>query len=379
MSNSNADFIAGTYNRFPIEISHAKGIYVWDKNGNRYIDTFMGIGVMLFGHNHERIVNAMKAKIDRYVHLSNFFLDEDALYVAQRLVKETGRYGKVFFTNSGAESTECALKVISKFKRRGKIVSFVRNFHGRTMKALSITGFDNIRTQFIEDENVVFLPYDVDSVKDFFENEKNISAVFVESVHGSGGLNVIPDAIVEIINKYKREIGFIVVADEVQSGLGRTGRFYAYQHFDIQPDIVTVAKGIGGGLPLGVCIMLDEYADAFNVGEHGSTFAPNPVALAAGRALLDMIDGDLLKHVSEKGELFKNLFSHFGSVNGLGLMRGVKVEKAETLPKINIFIENGLLVNILSNGVVRFLPPLNIKNEEIEEIYQRFSEALRVH
>ena len=379
MSNSNADFIAGTYNRFPIEISHAKGIYVWDKNGNRYIDTFMGIGVTLFGHNHERIVNAMKAKIDRYVHLSNFFLDEDALYVAQRLVKETGRYGKVFFTNSGAESTECALKVISKFKRRGKIVSFVRNFHGRTMKALSITGFDNIRTQFIEDENVVFLPYDVDSVKDFFENEKNISAVFVESVHGSGGLNVIPDAIVKIINKYKREIGFIVVADEVQSGLGRTGRFYAYQHFGIQPDIVTVAKGIGGGLPLGACIMLDEYADVFNVGEHGSTFAPNPVALAAGRALLDMIDGDLLKQVSEKGELFKNLFSHFGSVNGLGLMRGVKVEKAETLHRVNTFIENGLLVNILSNGVIRFLPPLNIKNEEIEEIYQRFSEALRVH
>jgi len=376
MSNSSENFIADTYNRLPIEVSHARGIYVWDKKGNRYIDTFMGIGVILFGHGHERVISAMKEKIDKYVHLSNFFLDEDALYVAERLVKETGRYGKVFFTNSGAESTECAMKVISKIKKHGKIVSFVKNFHGRTLKALSITGFDNIRTQFIDDSNVVFLPYDFKTVKHFIENEKDIAAVFVEVVHGSGGLNVIPREIANLIMEYKNQQGYVLVADEVQSGLGRTGKFYAYQHFDLEPDIITLAKGIGGGLPLGACIMLDEYADTFITGEHGSTFAPNPVALAAGRAVLEMIDENLLKQVSEMGEFFREKFSQIGFVNGLGLMRGVKLENLERVLKVEDFVKHGLLVNILSSGIVRFLLPLNILKEEIEEIYQRFEDAL---
>lgn len=370
-------YIAHTYNRYPIEISHAKGIKVWDNQGKEYIDTFMGIGVLLFGHNHDKVVNAMKEKLERYTHLSNFFLDEDAEIVAERLVKETGREGKVFFTNSGAESTECALKVVRKFKKKGKIVSFVRNFHGRTLKALSVTGFDNIRKQFIDDSDVVFLPYNVENVREFFEREKEISAVFIEVVHGSGGLDVIPNEIIEVIKEYKPLRNYLIIADEVQSGLGRTGKFYAYQYFAIKPDIVTVAKGIGGGLPLGACIMLDEYANAFEKGEHGSTFAPNPVALAGGRAILEMINDKLLNYVVDTGEEFEKLFSdlpNIENVRGLGLMRGVVLKSNNV--EISDFIKEGLLVNILNNGIIRFLLPLNVTFDEVKEIRKKIENVL---
>lgn len=379
-------YLAQTYNRYSIQIDRAKGIKVWDKKGNEYIDTFMGIGVLLFGHNHDNIVNAMKEKMERYVHISNFFLDEDAEFVAKRLVEETKKNGKVFFTNSGTESTECALKVIKKFKKKGKIVSFLRNFHGRTLNALSVTGFDNIRKQFIQDPDVIFLPYDPEKVEEVFKTHE-ISAVFIETIHGSGGLDVIPKEIIETIKFYKSKKEFILVADEIQSGLGRTGKFYAYQYFDITPDIISVAKGIGGGLPLGACILLGNYSDAFEIGEHGTTFAPNPIALAGGKAVLEMIDSKLLKYVWEMGELFENKFRNINNVNeirGLGLMRGV-VLNSNAKVSIDDFLERGLLVNILSNGtsdasstssVIRFLLPMNIKESEIEEIAKIFDSVI---
>lgn len=373
-SGDKMSYIASTYNRYPIQISHAKGIKVWDTEGKEYFDTFMGIGVLLFGHNHERIISAMREKLQRYTHISNFFLDEDAEIIAERLVKETKNEGKVFFTNSGAESTECALKVIRKYRKQGKIVSFIKNFHGRTLKALSITGFENIRKQFVEDQDVVFLPYNVDVVYEFFKQESKIAAVFVEVVHGSGGLDLIPTEIVEIIQSYKAKKNFLIVADEVQSGLGRTGKFYAYQYFDISPDLVTVAKGIGGGLPLGACLMLNEYSDAFEKGEHGSTFAPNPVALAAGKAVLEMITEEVLQYVEKVSIEFENRFydaPYVETIKGLGLMRGIVLKNSFDL-QINDFIKEGLLVNILGNGVIRFLLPLNVTLGELREIRNRF-------
>jgi len=370
-------YVADTYSRFPIHVVRANGMNVWDDEGREYIDTFMGIGVLLFGHNHPVVVQAMKEKMDHYVHLSNFFADDDAEVVAERLVRETGRNGKVFFTNSGAESTECALKVVRKTKKNGKIVSFVKNFHGRTMKSLSITGFDDLRKQFVDEKDVVFLPYDVNVVEEFFERESDIAAVFVEVLHGSGGLDLIPTGIVELINHYKSIRNFMIIADEVQSGLGRTGKFYAYQHFDLKPDLVTLAKGIGGGLPLGACIMLDEFSNVFVNGDHGSTFAPNPVALAGGRAVLSLINDKLLEHVREMGKIFESRFSTLGEVRGLGLMRGVRLTDEITRKlKKEQFLDKGLLVNIISNGVIRFLLPLNVTVEDIDTIFYRFTATL---
>ncbi|MGC8819606.1 MAG: aspartate aminotransferase family protein [Fervidobacterium sp.] len=379
------NYIADTYYRYPIEVSHAKGMYIWDIDGKEYIDTFMGIGVLLFGHNYEKVIEAMKRKMDRYVHLSNFFFDEDAEAIAERLVKESSKGsckdGKVFFTNSGTESTECALKVIRKFKKSGKIVSFLRNFHGRTLKALSITGFDSIREQFISEPDVVFLPYNIDTVREFFESEKDIAAVFVEVVHGSGGLDVIDTEIVKLIKEYKAQRNFILVADEVQSGLGRTGKFYAYQHFDMEPDIITLAKGLGGGLPLGACVLLGEYKDAFTKGEHGSTFAPNPVALAGGRAVLELINDNTLSHVEKMGAIFEEDFNlnFVESIKGMGLMRGLVIKpEVKDIIKITpeLFLQHGLLVNVLGNGVIRLLLPLNITEHESNIVAERFKKVL---
>lgn len=372
-------YLADTYIRFPIKVRNASGVRIWDLDGNEYIDTFMGIGVLLFGHNHPNVIRAMKKKMERYVHLSNFFLDEDAEYVARRLVSETGKGGKVFFTNSGAESIECALKVIEKFRKRnrrkGKIVSFIKNFHGRTLGALRITGFERIRMPFIEDDTeVVFLPYNASEVEVFMKAE-TVDAVFLEVIHGSGGLDTIPGEVVEVIKFYQKVHSFLLVADEVQSGLGRTGKFYGYQHFGLDPDIVTVAKGIGGGLPLGACLMLGELADIFETGEHGSTFAPNPVALAAGRVILQMITPELLEHITKIGKVFKEMFSQFGTVRGLGLMRGVELEKRVTKEE---FLREGLLVNIVGEKIIRFLLPLNVSDDELDEIAKRFSRVLKV-
>ncbi|KAF2958116.1 aminotransferase class III [Thermotoga sp. Ku-13t] len=373
--------ICPVYKPFPIQIDRARGIYIYSTDGKRYIDTFSGIGVLAFGHSDEDIKKAMIEKMERYMHISNFFLDEDAEIVAEKLIQKTGRDGKVFFTNSGAEANEAALKAVKKF-RKGLIVSFERNFHGRTIAALSVTGFDGLRKPFeplLSD--VVFLPHnDVDSFKKLLnERGKEIAAVFLECVHGSGGLNVLDGELAKLIKEARREFGFLLVADEVQAGLGRTGKFFSYQHFDLQPDIVTVAKALGGGLPLGAVLFLEDVADVFGYSEHGSTFAPNPVALAGARIVLNKLTDEFIHRVAEKGRFMKERLLRMGSgiltVKGLGLMIGVEVNVNPEVLK-QVALKNGLLLNVVSGNVVRFLPALNISFDQIEEMLELFERSL---
>lgn len=373
--------ICPVYKPFPIQIDRARGIYIYSTDGKRYIDTFSGIGVLAFGHGDEDIKKAMIEKMERYMHISNFFLDEDAEIVAKKLIERTNRTGKVFFTNSGAEANEAALKAVKK-SRKGLIVSFERNFHGRTIAALSVTGFDGLRKPFeplLSD--VIFLPHnDVDSFEKLLnERGKEIAAVFVECVHGSGGLNVLGGELAKLIKEARREFGFLLVADEVQAGLGRTGKFFSYQHFDLQPDIVTVAKALGGGLPLGAVLFLEDVADVFGYSEHGSTFAPNPVALAGARIVLNKLTDEFIHRVAEKGRFMKERLLRMGSgiltVKGLGLMIGVEVNvNPEVL--MQVALKNGLLLNVVSGNVVRFLPALNISFDQIEEMLELFERSL---
>lgn len=378
-----SEYLSEVYNPFPLEVREAQGVYIFSKDGKKYFDTFSGIGVLAFGHSNPDIKNAIIEKIKRHAHISNFFVDENAPKVAKRLVEKTKRdKGKVFFTNSGAEANEAAIKAVKKLKK-GLLVSFVKNFHGRTIGALSVTGFPKLRDPFTPLLNdVVFLPHnDINAFKNFMENEqKEIAAVFVECVHGSGGLNVIKTELVELINEYKNRKKYLIVADEVQAGLGRTGEFYAFQNFSLKPDIVTVAKSLGGGLPLGAAIFLDDVSNVFSLGDHGSTFAPNPVALAAASVVLDKIDENLLQEVKEKGNYIKRRLQELNNeriveIRGLGLMIGVKVDVDGQKLRQRAF-ENGLLLNVLSENVVRFLPPLNISYSEIEEMLQLFNKSL---
>ncbi|MDK2839637.1 MAG: acetylornithine/N-succinyldiaminopimelate aminotransferase [Thermosipho sp. (in: thermotogales)] len=380
-------FISNTYKRLPIKVKNAKGIWIYDESGEKYLDTFSGIGVLSFGHCDEEINEAISMQIKKYTHISNFFIDENAIFLAKRLVEETKKDGTVFFANSGTEANEAALKAIKKVKK-GIIISFENNFHGRSIGSLSITGFQNLREQFEPLlSKIAFLPFnDSKKLENFIENEgKKISAIFVECVHGSGGLDTVDKDFVEVINKYKDIYDYIVVADEVQAGLGRTGEFYSYQNFNLNPDIVTVAKSLGGGLPLSAAIFTGKYKDVFSVGDHGSTFAPNPVSLAAGKTVINRITKTFLDSVKEKSSYLKNKlltlkknYPIIKEIKGIGLMLGIEINNNNYSEKI---IEYGLnekiLLNVVKGNTIRLLPALNITYNEIDEMLYRLEKVIK--
>jgi acetylornithine/N-succinyldiaminopimelate aminotransferase len=380
-------FISNTYKRLPIKVKNAKGIWIYNESGEKYLDTFSGIGVLSFGHCDEEINEAISMQIKKYTHISNFFINENAIFLAKRLVEETKKDGTVFFANSGTEANEAALKAIKKVKK-GIIISFENNFHGRSIGSLSITGFQNLREQFEPLlSNIAFLPFnDSKKLENFIENEGNkISAIFVECVHGSGGLDTVNKDFVEVINKYKDIYDYIVVADEVQAGLGRTGEFYSYQNFNLNPDIVTVAKSLGGGLPLSAAIFTGKYKDVFSVGDHGSTFAPNPVSLAAGKTVINRITKTFLDSVKEKSSYLKNKlltlkknYPIIKEIKGIGLMLGIEINNNNYSEKI---IEYGLnekiLLNVVKGNTIRLLPALNITYNEIDEMLYRLEKVIK--
>ncbi len=373
-------FVMKTYNPFPITVSHAKGIYIYDKSGNRFIDTFSGIGVLNFGHSNDEIIQSVCEKLKRYSHLSNFFKDPDIDFVSETLIKRSNsNNGKIFFTNSGAESIETAIKAIHKYKK-GKIISFVGNFHGRTYKALSITGMNNIRTKFVmPDDEAMFLPHNnYLALEHYFKltGGYDVAAVVIEPILGSGGIKKLTSNFVKTLIKLRKKYRFILLIDEIQAGLGRTGKFYAHQNWEhLNPDIITIAKSIGGGIPLGATIFFNEFSEIFSLGEHGSTFAPNPLALAAAKIVLKKLTPELLQSVKEKGNYLLNELKKIKSpiikeVRGLGLMLGIEIveDKAKLIKKIAF--QNKLLLNITNKNVIRLLPPLNINYQEIDEILE---------
>ncbi|WP_228288210.1 aspartate aminotransferase family protein [Thermosipho ferrireducens] len=380
-------FIINTYNRLPIKITKAKGIYIYDDEGRKYIDTFSGIGVLAFGHGDSFTKKAIREKMEKFLHVSNFFLDEDAEFVSQFLVQQTHSPGKVYFGNSGAEANEAALKAIKKVKE-GIIISFEENFHGRTLGALSITGFPGIRKPFeplLKD--IMFLPFnDSDYLEKFFKNNgEKVAAVFLETIHGSGGIKLISEEFSNVLMNLKEKYNFLLITDEVQSGIGRTGKFYSFQHFNLKPDIITVSKALGGGLPLSATIFLENLSNVFRPGEHGSTFAPNPLALAASKVILNRITPDLLKKVRENGEYLKHslikLMKKYNSivdVRGKGLMAAFELKNIDSNKLLFTALNNGLLINVLKEKIVRLLPPLNITKEEIDEIISKLDDTLNM-
>lgn len=379
-------FISNTYKRISLKIKNAKGIWIYDEDNNAYLDTFSGIGVLSFGHCDEKINLAISQQLNKYTHISNFFVDENAIEIAKRLIKETGKDGTVFYANSGTEANEAALKAIKKLKK-GIIVSFENNFHGRSLGSLSVTGFPNLRKHFEPLlPNIIFLPFnDSKKLKNFIESEgKNISAIFVECVHGSGGLDAVSKDFVETINRYKKTYDYIIVADEVQAGLGRTGEFYSYHNFNLDPDIITVAKSLGGGLPLSAAIFTGKYKNVFSVGDHGSTFAPNPVSLAAGKTVIERLTKPFLQEVKEKGNYLKaNLlklkenYPVINKIKGLGLMLGIELKKAYSDKIVEYGLKEKILLNVVKGNTIRLLPALNIKTNEIDELINRLEKVIK--
>ena len=367
-------YIAGTYNRFPVEITHGKGSLVYDENGKEYIDMGSGIGVTAFGIADDIWQKAVIDQIGKVQHMSNLYYTEPCALLAEKLCEKSGMK-KVFFNNSGAEANETAIKAARKYSagKKGEdcftIVTLINSFHGRTLTTLAATGQENFHKLFtpLTPGFVHVAAGDVDGLKETVAKEK-IAGIMIECVQGEGGVIPLSEDFVKAVAAIAKEEDIPLIVDEVQTGNGRTGAFYSYMSFGIQPDIVSTAKGLAGGLPIGAVLLGEKVENIFGPGDNGSTFGGNPVSCAAAVSVVSRIDDALLAEVKEKSKyIFETLQGAKGieSVTGMGLMIGVKTEKpaAEVLKGC---MERGVLC-LTAKDKVRLLPALNIPMEVLKK------------
>jgi len=375
-----------TYKRIPLEIDRAEGVYVYDTSGKEYLDFFAGLAVNALGHHHPKIIDAIEKQIRRYMHLSNYYIQDVQIELVERLA-HAANMKKVFLSNTGAEANEGAMKLARKWgagKNKKTIVGFTNSFHGRTFAALSVMGNEKYAsgiTPLVGDTAV--LPFnDVDAL------HKNLNthscAVIFEAIQGEGGIVEASEEFVETLVKLRDKHDFLIIADEIQCGLGRTGSFFGYEHYGLEPDIVTVAKSLGGGLPLGAILGNNTVGDVWQPGDHGTTFGGNPVACAAGCVVLDEIENRLMKNAEITGRhLFARLHeikqkfpAIIEEVRGTGLMAGLKLIR-EGDGYVTAMRERGVLINCTNKDVLRFLPPLIVTKEHCDEVIGKLSEVLK--
>ncbi|MBQ8502812.1 MAG: aspartate aminotransferase family protein [Clostridia bacterium] len=378
-------YVAHTYGRFPVAIKQGKGATCFDFDGKKYIDFSSGIGVNSLGFCDEGWVNAVTQQLNTLQHISNLYYTEPCSVAAKLLCENTGMK-KVFFSNSGAESNEGAIKCARKYSYtkygngRSKVITLVNSFHGRTVTTLAATGQDVFHNFFYPfTEGFEFVPAnDIEALKNALDD--TVCAVMMELIQGEGGVMPLDKIYVEQVSELCKNNDILLIIDEVQTGVGRTGKLFAFQHFDIKPDIVTTAKGLGGGLPLG-CVMFGEKTEnTFVPGDHATTFGGNPVATAGAGYILGKMDNDFLNEVGRKGEYIKQKIlkmPYVEGVDGMGMMLGVRLEdgiKAADIVKKGI--EFGVLA-LTAKIKIRLLPPLTISYEEIDEGLAAIEKALK--
>ena len=372
-------YVMNTYGRFPIALDHGEGATLWDVEGRKYIDLAAGIGVNCLGYNNPAIIDAMTAQAHKLMHVSNLFTTEPMVQVAKKLVEKTHLNGKVFFANSGAEANEGAIKLARKYsfdkygEGRYKIVTLVNSFHGRTVTTLKATGqerFHNYFFPFTEGFDYA-AANDFDSVRR--KADEMTCAIMMELIQGEGGVLPLDPAFVKQVEAYCRERDILLIIDEVQTGIGRTGSLFCFQQYGIRPDVVTMAKGLGGGVPVGAVLAAESCANVLTPGTHATTFGGTPIVCAAANAVLDIVgDSRFLAEVTEKGEYLKNGILSIGSphihgVRGMGLMLGIIVDDGKHTAYANKLIEKGVLAITAGKNAVRLLPPLTISKEEMDE------------
>jgi len=377
------EYVANTYNRFPIEVVSGNGACYTDINGKEYIDMGSGIGVTAFGVNDSQWKSAIVEQINKIQHTSNLYYTEPCALLAKALCEKTGMK-KVFFSNSGAEANECAIKVARKYAAENKgeeyynIITLENSFHGRTLTTLAATGQEHYHELFkpLTDGFIHTPANDLDALKAAVEQNK-VAAVMLECVQGEGGVIALDKDYIEGVYKLSLEKDFLIIIDEVQTGNGRTGKLYAYMNFDIKPDIVTTAKGLGGGLPIGAALLSEKVQNVLDFGDHGSTYGGNPVCCAAALSVINRLTDDFLESVKQKSEyIFGQLSSAKGveSVSGMGLMIGIKTQKSAA-EVVSLAREKGVLC-LTAKDKVRLLPPLNISFDELKKAIEVIKEAL---
>ncbi|MDD8017480.1 MAG: aspartate aminotransferase family protein [Bacteroidota bacterium] len=377
-----------TYKRLFLEVVRGEGCYLFTRDGKKYLDMFSGLAVNALGYAHPVIVKAIEEQARKYTHLSNFFIQEPQVQLAERLIQLSG-FEKVFFSNSGTEAIEGSIKLVRKWgKTRNKKIIFgmSNGFSGRTMGALSLMDKEKYREGYEP-----FLPNfgticynDAHDLKSKIDD--NTAAVFLEFIQGEGGIVCASPEFIATLKELRNKFNFLIVADEIQSGIGRTGKFFGYQHFDIIPDIVTIAKPIGGGLPLGAILGSNKVAEVWHYGVHGTTFGGNPVACAAGVATLETVMKDeFLSNVKNTAQYFfsklNNLKSRFPiikEIRGYGYMIGIDLT-IESSPLVDEMLRQGVLVNSTASTVIRILPPLIAGKPEFDTLLNVLENVLAEH
>ncbi len=366
-------YVAGTYKRFPVEIVSGKGSHAVDSQGKTYVDMGSGIGVTAFGYGDEAWKAAVCAQLDKVQHTSNLYYNEPCARLAKLLCEKTGMK-KVFFSNSGAEANECAIKAARKYSAEKKgadcytIVTLQNSFHGRTLTTLAATGQDHFHQLYQPlTPGFVHVPAnDIQALKDCVAKVK-VAGILMEVVQGEGGVLPLTAEYLAAANKLAHEQDIPLMMDEVQIGNGRSGKLYGYMNFDVQPDIVSTAKGLGGGLPIGACLLGEKVQNVLGFGDHGSTYGGNPVCCAGGVSIISRLTDDFLAEVQKKSAyVFQTLTGAPGieSVTGLGLMIGVK-PVAPAAEVVKACMERGVLC-LTAKNKVRLLPALNIPMEDLK-------------
>ncbi|MBA2764868.1 MAG: aspartate aminotransferase family protein [Thermoleophilaceae bacterium] len=370
-------YLMPTYARHPVEFVRGSGSVLWDVEGNEYLDFLGGVAVVSLGHCHPALVEALTTQAGQLMHTSNLYYSEPALQLAERLSRGS-LGGKVFFCNSGAEATECALKLGRRHRPRGNFVVLRGGFHGRSLGALSATPQPAKQLPF---EPLVpgftAVPRDDPQALSDVVDEQT-AAVLIEPIQGEGGIHPVPVETLEAARAACDRSGALLVFDEVQCGNGRTGTLWAYQGLGVTPDVMTTAKGLGGGVPIGACITSPEYGDLFQPGDHGSTFPGGPMIAAAANAVLDVLDDrSFLDAVAEKGRRLGEGLERLGVANleGAGLMWGFDQPEAPALTR-SLLLDQRLVVNATGPDRIRLLPPLTVSAEEIDTALERLGTAI---
>ncbi|MCI4626534.1 MAG: acetylornithine transaminase [Candidatus Magnetoovum sp. WYHC-5] len=382
--------IMNTYKRFPVIFVKGRGMSLWSKDGKEYIDFLSGIAVNVLGHCHPKVVVAIQKQVQRLGHISNFYHNDVQVKLAKILIKRTFAE-RVFFSNSGAEANEAAIKLARKYSTtkygtdRYEIITALNSFHGRTLATLTATGQSRLHKGF---EPLVpgfkYVAFDNFEAMKHTISEKTC-AIMLEPVQGEGGVRIATEGYFKNIRELCTQNGILLILDEIQTGMGRTGTLFAYEQFGIEPDILTSAKALGGGMPIGATLATEEVASAFDVGSHGSTFGGNPIVAAASIATIETIleDGILLQECTRLGEYFidslmklkKDFKDIVVNVRGMGLLVGLELNR-ECSQVVQACFERGFLINCTSNNVLRFCPPLIVTQEHIDRLMVVLREVL---
>jgi acetylornithine/N-succinyldiaminopimelate aminotransferase len=383
-------YVLHTYDRYPILLTHGKGAYLYAEDGSKYLDFLSGIGVMALGYSHPAITKVIRKQAGRMVHCSNLFYSEFTAPLAQKLVKLSG-LDRAFFCNSGTEAWEAALKfaraVASSrgLKKRTKFLAMENSFHGRTMGSVATTYTEKYRKPFAPlMPGVTFVKFnDVDDLKKKFDGD--VCAICIETIQGEGGIHPASRDFLEVARVLTESTGALLLLDEIQCGLGRTGKMFAYQHYPVTPDVVTLAKPLASGLALGAVLVSEEVACAIKPGMHGTTFGGGPLACAVALETLRVIEAEkILAHVKQLGayflELLRSLDARHASivdVRGAGLMLGVELDSAELAKAVQkSMLEQGIIINRTHETVLRFLPPFVVTKKQVEVVVNTLDQTL---